>query len=211
MTLSGIDVSAVGQGANFNWSAYKGKIAFAGIKISEGTGFADPDAARNIAGARGIGAVPMGYHMLLNGTGSQGGVPQAEWFLHCAAKAGLKPRDLIAVDVEDYGLGDVDRGNALDVEQSLIHFDLVAGGFANELRKHFGAAYSPVVYTEISIAPHLEAMGGCPLWLANPSRMAVKAIGPWKQVSFEQTGQSGVDCDVFYGDAAALAKLGFTK
>jgi hypothetical protein len=39
----------------------------------------------------------------------------------------------------------------------------------------------------------------------------IKSIGPWKQVSFEQTGQRGVDADVFYGDAAALAKLAIPK
>ncbi len=208
IALAGIDVSAAGQGANFNWPAYRGKIAFAGIKISEGTGYQDPDAQRNIAGAHGIGIPVIGYHMLMNGTGAQGGPQQAEWFLKCANGL-LKPgTDLIAVDVEDYGLGDVDRSNALDVEQSLLHFDLVAGQFAAELRKHF-PGYNPVTYTEISIAPHLESMGACPLWLANPSRMAVKAIGLWKVISFEQTGQSGVDCDLFYGSAADLAKLAF--
>jgi lysozyme len=209
IALAGIDVSAW-QGDAFPWAGYRGKIAFAGIKISEGTTFADPDAKRNIAGARSIGAVPMGYHMLLNGTGGQGGPQQAEWFLKCAEQAGLRPRDLIAVDVEDYGLGDVDRSNALDVEQSLIHFDLVAGQFAAELRKHF-RGFNPVVYTEISIAPHLESMAACPLWLADLSVPLLTGIGPWKLVSFWQTGQRGVDTDVFNGDAAALAKLGFTK
>jgi GH25 family lysozyme M1 (1,4-beta-N-acetylmuramidase) len=209
MTISGIDVSAAGQGDSFPWPQYKNKIGFAGVKVSEGTDYADPDAARNIAGARSIGAAVMGYHMLMNGTGAQGAPQQAEWFLECAHLAGLRPGDLIAVDVEDYGLGDVDRSNALDVEQSLIHFDLVAGQFAAELRKHFGAAFNPVVYTEISIAPHLDSMGGCPLWLANPSGMAVKSIGPWKAISFEQVGQKGVDTDVFYGSAADLAKLAF--
>jgi GH25 family lysozyme M1 (1,4-beta-N-acetylmuramidase) len=210
IALAGIDVSAIGQGVHFNWGAWRGKIAFAGIKISEGTGFADPAARANIAGARSIGAVPMGYHMLLNGTGSQGGPQQAEWFLHCAEQAGLKPHDLIAVDVEDYGLGDVDRSNALDVEQSLIHFDLVAGQFAGELRKHF-RNFNPVVYTEMSIAPHLESMAACPLWLADLTVPLLAGIGPWKLVSFWQTGQRGVDTDVFNGSAADLAKLGFTK
>ena len=42
MTLAGIDVSNY-QGPAFPWQDYKGKIAFAGIKISEGTGYTDPD------------------------------------------------------------------------------------------------------------------------------------------------------------------------
>ena len=209
-TLNGIDVSAAGQGANFPWGQYHGKISFAFIKISEGTTFDDPDARANIAAARKLGLAVGGYHMLLNGTGAQGGPQQAEWFLHCAEQAGLRPHDLIAVDVEDYGLGDVDRGNALDVEQSLIHFDLVAGQFAGELRKHF-PRFNPVVYTEISIAPHLESMAACPLWLADLSVPLLTGIGPWNLVSFWQTGQRGVDTDVFNGSAADLAKLGFSK
>jgi GH25 family lysozyme M1 (1,4-beta-N-acetylmuramidase) len=208
MALNGIDVSAAGQGASFPWPQYRNKIQFAGVKISEGTGFADPDAARNIAGARSLGATVIGYHMLLNRTGAQGGPQQAEWFLQQAHLAGLRPGDLIAVDVEDYGLGDVDRSNALDVEQSLMHFDMVAAQFAGELRKHF-PRFNPVVYTEISIAPHLDSMAACPLWIADLSVPLLTGIGPWNLVSFWQTGQRGVDTDVFNGDAAALAKLAF--
>jgi GH25 family lysozyme M1 (1,4-beta-N-acetylmuramidase) len=194
MTLNGIDVSAAGQGASFNWNPYKGKLGFAGVKISEGTGYADPDAGRNIAGARSIGAVPMGYHFLHAG---QPGAQQAEFFLSHAKAAGLGKGCLIAIDAEDGGL------DGLGADQ----LDQAAAEFCAELKKHFGPRYWPELYTEISIAPHMTSMGNCPLWLANPSGMVVKSIGPWKQVSMEQTGQRGVDTDVFYGTAADLAKL----
>jgi GH25 family lysozyme M1 (1,4-beta-N-acetylmuramidase) len=194
MTLNGIDVSAAGQGASFNWNPYKGKLGFAGVKISEGTGYADPDAGRNIAGARSIGAIPMGYHFLHAG---QPGGAQAEFFLSHAKAAGLGKGCLIAIDAEDGGLDGLHAS----------YMNTVAAEFANELRKHFSGAYNPLVYTEISMAPSLGSLGQCPLWLANPSGMTVKAVGPWKQVSMEQTGQRGVDTDVFYGTAADLAKL----
>lgn len=197
MTLAGIDVSAAGQGANFNWQAWKGKIAFAGIKISEGLAYADPDAARNIEQARAIGAVPMGYHFL---HAAQNGAAQAEWFLSHAKASGLKPGDLIAIDAEDGGM---DGCTPAAMNQA-------AAAFTTELRHHF-PAYWPVLYTEISLAPSLGILGNCPLWLANPSGTPVIKIGPWLTPSFEQTGQRGVDTDVFYGNAATLAKLGFLR
>lgn len=211
MTLQGIDVSAY-QGANFNWNAYRGRIGFAGVKISEGTTYADPDALRNVTALHALDIPVIGYHFLHNGTGGQGGAPQAEWFLKCAAEAGLRPgHDLMAADVEDGGLGDVNRNSAADVEQALLHFDLVAAGFGNEVASHYRPGYWPGIYTEISIAPKLVHCGKGFLWLANPSGRAIKSIGPWRLVSFEQTGQKGVDTDVFCGSAGDLAKLAFSK
>lgn len=193
MTLSGIDVSAAGQGGSFNWAAYKGKIGFAFTKVSEGTDYADPSAARNIAQMRAMGITVGGYHFLHAGTD---GAEQAEWFLSHAHTAGLKAGDLIAVDAEDLGLDGL----------SPAVMNLTAAMFRDQLGKHF-AGYNPLVYTEISMAPSLTALGNCPLWLANPSGVAVKTIGPWKQISMEQTGQHDVDTDEFYGDLAALKKL----
>ena len=198
MTIAGIDVSTAGQGTDFNWLPYRGRIGFAGIKITEGTGYADPSAARNIAGARSIGAVPIGYHFLHAG---QDGARQAEWFLSHAKAVGLRPGHIIAIDAEDGGLNG----------QLPAHMNVVAAAFAAELRKHFGVAFNPVLYTELSMAPALTALGHCPLWLANPSRVHTGAIGPWTGVSFEQTGQRGVDTDVFYGSDAALAKLAIPR
>lgn len=192
MTLNGIDVSAY-QG-DFNWQSYKGKIQFAGIKVSEGLKEADPYAARNIAGARSIGAVVIGYHFL---HAALSGSAQAEAFLSHAKAAGHKPGDLIAVDAEDGGLDG----------ETASQMNLTASAFVGEVRRHF-PSYWPVLYTEISMAPALTSMGACPLWLANPSGMAVKSIGAWKGgPSFEQTSQRGTDLDVFYGDLPALKKL----
>ena len=192
MTLSGIDVSAAGQGPGFDWEAWRGKIQFAAVKVTEGVHYDDPCARRNIAGARSIGCTVIGYHFLH----TMSGVAQAEWFLANAHAAGLRPGDLIAVDAEDLGR---DGLSADWLAAAASYFD--AG-----IDAHF-PGYHPVLYTEISLAPWLTALEASPLWLANPSGEKVTGIGPWKVISFEQTGQRGVDTDVFYGDAAQLAAL----
>ena len=191
MTLNGIDVSNVN--GPFNFAPWKGKLDFAFAKVSEGTGFADGRAAANIAAARKLGLVVGGYHFLHAGSS---GSAQAEAFLAHAHAAGLRPGDLVALDAEDLGLDGEDAAQ----------MNLTASAFTAELRRHF-AGFSPFLYTEISMAPSLSSMGSCPLWLANPSGMTVKACGPWKAVSMEQTGQRGTDTDVFYGDKSALLKL----
>lgn len=192
MTLAGIDVSNVN--GPVNWLAWKGKISFAGIKVSEGLNFADADAKANIAGARSVGAAVIGYHFL---HAADSGAAQADAFMsHCEAAA-LERKDLVAVDAEQGGL------------DGLAPADLwaVAADFAATIHGHYNAW--PVVYTNLSLAVAApSAVGLCPLWLANPSGTPVSHIGPWQVISFEQTGQSGTDADVFYGTAAQLAALG---
>lgn len=194
MTLSGIDVSAAGQGPAFSFAPYRGKIAFAGVKISQDLDFADPFAARNIANAHALGIPVIGYHFLHAGLS---GAQQAEFFLS-HAKGLLQPgRDLIAVDTEDEGL----HG------QTPAQADLVTAGFNNQLKKHW-PSYNALCYTEVWLEPHLVHCGNMPLWEANPDGLTVTDHGPWTGgPSFGQTGQRGVDTDVFYGTAAQLAKL----
>lgn len=195
-TLNGIDVSAVGQGT-FNWTPYAGKVQFAFAKVSEDTTYADPMAKRNIAQMRSLGLVAGAYHFLHAG---QSGAEQAEKFLSHAHAAGLSPGDLIAIDAEDAGLDGL----------PVAHLAAAAGEFAAEVRRHFPSLW-PVLYTELSLAPAFASLGQCPLWLANPSRVHTGKIGPWAGVSLEQTGQRGVDTDVFYGDLAQLKKLAIPK
>jgi GH25 family lysozyme M1 (1,4-beta-N-acetylmuramidase) len=193
MTLAGIDVSAVGQGPAFPWESYRGKISFAGIKVSENTGFTDPDAARNITGARSIRALPMAYHFL---HASASGTAQADWFLARCKAAGLERGELLALDAEQGGLDGLTPAQLWTVTVDC----------AAAIHGHFGCW--PVIYTDISLAAVApSAAGNSPLWLANPSGTPVSHIGPWQVLSFEQTGQTGIDLDRFYGDAAQLAKL----
>lgn len=192
MTLNGIDVSNV-NGSPFPWHDWKGEIQFAGVKISEGCWFTDPFAAHNVAGAHALGIPVIGYHFLHANTP---GTKQCEYFLSHAHAAGLRPGDLIAIDAEDGGLDDLPVSNLVAAAEE----------FTGELRHHF-PGFWPELYTEISLAHEFAGLGNCPLWLANPSGTPVTAIGPWKTPSFEQTGQRGIDVDVFYGDLAALTKL----
>lgn len=191
-TLAGIDVSN-NNGAAFDWAAWKGKISFAGVKITEGLDFTDPDGARNMEGARGIGAVRIAYHFLHP---SLSGAQQAAYFLGHAKAAGIGPGDLAMVDVEETD------------GRTVAEISACAGEFAAAVHAELGAW--PVAYTEQSYAETgcTASLGSCPAFIANPSHVTLPSpIGPWRLVSFEQTGQRGTDTDVFYGDAAELARL----
>lgn len=192
-TTNGIDVSAIGQGINFDWNPYRDKIGFAGIKVSESVNFADPAARRNISGARAIKAMPMAYHFV---HAIPSGVGQANWFMARCKDAALERGDLMALDVEQGGQDG----------RSPAELWATAWAAAEAIHSHFGCW--PVVYTDISLAQVAPSeFGQTPLWLANPSGDKLSSVGPWKLISFEQTGQRGVDVDVFYGDAATLVKL----
>ena len=194
MTLNGIDISNVNGPVNLE--AYRGKISFLGVKITEGCWFADPLAAANIAWARKLSIPVIGYHFL---HASLPGTKQAEYFMSHAHQSGLRPGDHIAIDAEDGGR------DGLEVP----HLVAASEEFASDVRRHYARfpGWWPELYTEISLAPEFTGMGACPLWLANPSQVHTGQLGPWMSPSFEQTGQRGIDVDVFYGDAAALAKL----
>lgn len=189
MTLAGIDVSNY-QGAQFDWAPYRGKIAFAFIKATEGLSYRDPDYARNVAQAHADGITVGSYHFLHP---AESGAAQAHCFLGYADPA---PGELVMVDVEtDDGLG--------PAATSACALDFAA-------TVHHATGAWPVAYTMQSFAEggYVASLGGCPSFIANPSQVQLpNPIGPWHLVSFEQTGQRGVDTDVFYGDAAELAKL----
>ena len=191
--LNGIDVSATGQGASFDWPSWKGKIGFAGVKVSEGLSFTDPDGPRNVAGARSIGAVPMGYHFL---RANLPGTSQARYFLDKADAAGIGPGCLLMADVET-----ADGSTPEQVSNC-------AAAFAGEV--HALTRAWPVAYTMQSFAEggYVSALGVCPAFIANPSRVVLPVpVGPWRVVSFEQTSQRGTDLDVFYGTTGQLAAL----
>jgi lysozyme len=194
-TLAGIDVSN-NNGADFDWAAWRGKIAFAGVKISEGTGFADPDAKRNMGQARAEGLVRIAYHFLHP---AESAAAQAEYFLRLARAAGLGPGDLVACDLET-----TDKLGAAEVAACAADFAKIIYG---DLRAW------PVTYTMQSFPEngYCAGLGGTPAWIADPSHVPLGSIGPWKLVSFEQTGQRGTDADVFYGDLGQLGRLAIPK
>lgn len=193
--LSGIDVSGIGQGPRFDWAAYRGKIAFAFIKATEGLTFVDPDFERNWGAAKSEGIIRGAYHYLHP---DDSGPQQADFFLR---HANPQPGDLVMVDVETY-LNSAKR--AMTPQQVAA----CAVGFADIVRAKTGAW--PVVYTDQSMAEggFLSTVGQCPSFIANPSHVKLPSpIGPWHLVSFVQTGQRGVDTDEFYGTVEQLRRL----
>lgn len=195
MSLQGIDVSAVGQGNAFNWSAWKDRIAFAGIKATQGLSFEDPAFSENMKGATSIGAVRMPYHFL---DPAEDGAEQAKHFL---AYANPQPSELVMLDHETYrDAGGVVLAPALVADR--------AAAFADYVRAALGAW--PVLYTDQWMPEngYCAGLGQQPLFIANPSKVKLpNPIGPWRLVSFEQVGQKGIDTDVFYGTVAELQRL----
>jgi GH25 family lysozyme M1 (1,4-beta-N-acetylmuramidase) len=195
VTLPGIDVSAIGQGAGFNWGAWKGKIAFAGIKATQGLSFEDPDYSRNMSGAFSIGAARMSYH-LLDPTVS--GEEQADYYLKYAKP---QPGELAMLDHELFK----DAAGEVLAPAAVAN---CAAAFSDRVRGAVSAW--PVLYTTQWMAEngYCEGLGQQPLFVANPSRIQLPpVIGPWRLVSFAQIGQRGVDTDVFYGTAQELMRL----
>lgn len=194
-TLPGIDVSGIGQGSTFNWSEYRGRIAFAFVKATEGLSFVDPDYARNWAACAELGIVRGAYHFLHP---DLSGGAQADFFL---AAVTLRPGDLVMVDVET-------TKTATGAEVSPAQVSACVAAFADIIRAKTGAW--PVVYTDQSMAygGYLTSAGQCPAFIANPSQVQLRMpIGPWRLVSFMQVGQRGVDTDEFYGDLVELRRL----
>lgn len=194
MTLPGIDVSAIGQGAAFNWEAWRGKIAFAGIKATQGLTFKDPDFNRNMNGAREIGAARMPYHFF---DPSEDGQAQARYFLEYADP---QPGELVMLDFETPGPAGAPLPAAAVADR--------AAAFADYVRVQVGAW--PVAYSDqwMIESGYCAKLGACPAFVANPSRVVLPTVlGPWRLVSFQQIGQRGVDTDVFFGDLAALNRL----
>jgi lysozyme len=190
-TLPGIDVSGIGQGATFDWGAWKGRIQFAFAKASEALTFTDPDFARNWAAMKALGIVPGAYHFI---HAADSGAAQANRFLE---HVDPQPGELLMVDVEEAGFD----GRGPEVMSATV------GEFADVVRAQTGAW--PVTYCDISTARggYCASVGMTPLFLANPSRVALSSVGPWRLISFEQLSQRGTDVDAFYGDIGELRRL----
>jgi lysozyme len=193
-TMAGIDVSNF-QGT-FDWAAWRGKIAFAFAKATEGVTFTDPDFSRNWAAMKGEGLIRGAYHF-----GHPAETPDAEaaFFLGVVRAQGLRPGDLLALDLE--------------TADGLTAPEVAAWADAWVRIVHAATGASVVVYTDQSMARggYCAGLGDNPLWLAVPGGGGVPMpVGPWNLISFEQTGSPGsppVDADIFFGAAVQLDKL----
>jgi lysozyme len=191
---AGIDLSSFQP--SFDWSAEKGRIAFAFIKATEGTTIRDPDFAINWQQAKAIGIVRGAYHFAHPANGA---ATEARAFVDQVRAHGLNPGDLLALDLET-----TDNLSPARVSE-----------FARNWCADVTAAtgHTPVVYTFLSFAQqgNCAGLGHYPLWIAEPSAPAGRPVvpRPWSTWTFHQygTAQVGtniVDVNVFHGDNAAL-------
>jgi lysozyme len=198
-TLPGIDISRIGQGDTFDWSPWHGRIAYAFVKATQGVNFQDVAYPHNIAAARALGIVCGSYHVL---EPDVPGTAQADYYL---AYASPQPGELVMVDVE------ITAGaNGAPVPAAKV--SACVASFCDVIKHETGAW--PVTYVDQSMAQagYVASAGQCPAFIADPSHVQLpNPIGPWRLVSFIQTGQTGVDTDTFYGDLLELQRLTTTR
>lgn len=197
----GIDVS--GHQGIVNWDAVKGAgIVFAFIKAAEGTGFVDPQWARNIGEARRVGVIPGAYfyyHYNLDPTA------QANHFLHVmgALHAGDMP-PTVDVEAPTDGSG-ASQGVSANIARLQTFLDVV----------ETATRHKPIIYTYPSVwqttMGNTSHFVGYPLWIANYGVSHPTVPGGWPGYKFWQYTDQGsvpgalhVDRDVFNGTLSEL-------
>ena len=199
MTLSGFDVSHH-QGTVDYKSAANAGHAFVVVKASEGVGYVDPAFATNRAKAHAAGLAVGLYHF------ARAGDPIAEAEFFCATTDPLSPGEFIVLDWEVPGQDPV--------------------GWCKTWLDHLAAKCNvrPLLYINQATRDGYNwspvARAGHGLWLAKyDGNRTVPPSGAWPAVSMKQYTSSGsvpgvsggVDVNVFYGDAPALAALASTQ
>lgn len=202
--LEGVDVSHL-EGA-IHWQQVKeAGIAFAFIKVTQGSGFVDPRAQENLAQCRKFGIVAGMYHFYRHDV-----EPEAQ-AKHFVENLGARqPGDLIpAIDVEGPGDGGGEVGYpASEVVRRV-------GVVVRAVRDAVGRA--PMIYTYPSAWAELtgnstQFAGECPLWIASYGVSTPRLPGGWKDHAVWQYADHGtvkgisgvVDRDRFNGDEARL-------
>jgi GH25 family lysozyme M1 (1,4-beta-N-acetylmuramidase) len=193
----GIDVSNYND--VINWNALRGKIDFAFIKATEGTGFTDPMFSYNWSEAKKIGVHRFAYHFAHPATPPG---DQAEFFVNTVKSHGFKAGDNLAYDVEiSQGL----TPHAIDVWTK----DAVTR--AKSLEK----SHRVLVYTYPAFAEGgtFASMGDYYLWIANYGVAEPSVPSPWKNWIFWQyfapqtATPTDFDLDVFRGTPEQLTKF----
>lgn len=178
--IKGIDVSSYQD--RIDWSRAKADgIAFAYVKASEGTTFADPKYRAHVTGAKTAGIKAGAYHFARPDTNStdlkRDARAEADWFLSLAAP---RSGDLLPVlDLETAGLAP-----ARMVEWTRAWLERVRG--------RIGAR--PVLYTYPAF---WSSMGGTtafrlyPLWIANYGVSQPQLPAGWRRYTIWQYTSSG--------------------
>ncbi len=190
----GIDLSSFQP--SFDWSAEKGRISFAFIKVTEGTTIRDPEFAVNWQRAKELGIVRGAYHFAHPRNGA---AAESRAFVDQVRAHGLNAGDLLALDLE--------VSDGLSPAQVAEY----ARNWCSDVHKTTG--HTPVVYTFLSFAQqgNCAGLGHYPLWIAEPSAPPGRPVvpHPWSTWKFHQygtarVGTNTVNVNVFNGDTAAL-------
>lgn len=201
MSLRGCDISNWQGAPDFDAVKASG-MEFVAVKASEGTSFYDPQFARNWAELRRVGLPRIGYHFAQPDRSSP--EAQAAWFLACIQRGGgLTEGDGLCLDME------TGTGNLRDWTVRFLQTIEAAAGF------------KPWLYSgEWFMAAHGldgdETLATYGLWLAAYQSTQPATPAPWPVLACWQYSSTSsvpgivgpVDVDVFFGDAAALAKYG---
>ena len=190
----GIDLSSFQP--SFDWSAEKGRISFAFIKVTEGTTIRDPEFAVNWQRAKELGIVRGAYHFAHPRNGA---AAESRAFVDQVRAHGLNAGDLLALDLE--------VSDGLSPAQVAEY----ARNWCSDV--HRATGHTPVVYTFLSFAQqgNCAGLGHYPLWIAEPSAPPGRPVvpHPWSTWKFHQygtarVGTNTVNVNVFNGDTAAL-------
>lgn len=159
----GVDVSSY-QGTNMAPYAQAG-ATFSIVKVSQGTGYVNPNAAGQISSSEANGMMTQGYHYATFGGNAGAADAEAAHAIAAAQQVGLPKGTYLACDYEQYASGDVNANT-----NAVIDF----------MQRIKNAGYIPLLYsgayymkTHLNLSAIINRFGNC-LWIASyPTMSAV--------------------------------------
>ncbi|HJC04512.1 MAG TPA: hypothetical protein H9762_06200 [Candidatus Ligilactobacillus avistercoris] len=159
----GVDVSSY-QGTNMTPYAQVG-ATFSIVKVSQGTGYVNPNAAGQIRSSESNGMMTQGYHYATFGGNAGAANAEAAHAITAAQQVGLPKGTYLACDYEQYASGDVNANT-----NAVIEF----------MQRIKDAGYIPLLYsgayymkTHLNLSAIINRFGNC-LWIASyPTMSAV--------------------------------------
>lgn len=185
-TLPGVDVSNW-NGPPGDWRSAAGDVTWAAVKLTElavnGSRYVNPDAEADWSYARSASLGRVAYFFAHPGASPGDTV---SFFLSELDRLGLDGRDGIAMDLET-----ADSRNPAQVS---TWARMVTRSLQNALKRPC------LIYTFIAFAEagNCAGLGGCPLWIADPSSPPGKprVPKPWDSWAVHQYSQDGTDKDL---------------
>lgn len=188
--LNGIDVSNF-QGA-FNWNAYRGKISFGAVQVTDGPEFFDPDFPGDWAAMKSIGIARFAYHYARPGESSP--QQQAAHLIDNVTAAGLDSDDHYILDLE--------------TSCGLPAYEVTAWAHAFcQIINSTGHRCLVYTYPAFAEAGNCATLASWHLWVADYGVSGPTVPEPWSTWLFWQSSGSTLDTDKYNGDSASLDKF----